>query len=227
MTLLKSLCIMMSEAIKNEDNRFFHFLTGQDAIVCSLDELYSFFDKNSDYNYISINKIIDPILDSKAKELDWIRYYHTYDWFSNRGNKYAKLIEKIFVGVQKVIGCKRKLSLGKYYKGSGWFSLNKSAAQILVDAMNNEAEMRKWKNCFATEEIFIPTILKSSSSKLNLVNDNLRYIDWNKGPTYPAVLDESCFDDIIHSGKLFCRKIDPNKSKLLLQMLDCERCNTK
>ena len=44
-----------------------------------------------------------------------------------------------------MIGCKRKLSLGKYYKGSGWFSLNKSAARILVDAMNNEAEMRKGK----------------------------------------------------------------------------------
>lgn len=226
MTLLKSLCIMMNEAIKDEDNAFFHFLTGQDALVQPLDKLYQFFDNNSDKNFLSISKVIDPISDSKAKELDWILYYHTYDWFNNRGNLFGRLSEKVFVGIQQVFGFKRKLMVEKIYKGAGWFSLNRNAAQILVNAMNNRKDMKKWSNCFATEEIFIPTILKNSSSNLNIVNDNLRYTDWKKGPTYPSVLDEFDFDDIVHSGSFFCRKIDPYQSKKLLQMLDCARQNT-
>ena len=227
MTLLKSLCIMMNEAIKNEDNFFFHFLTGQDALVQPLDKLYDFFDSNSDKNFVSISKNIDTVLCPKSKELDWIQYYHTYDRLNYRTSFFSKTVEKMFVGIQKIFGFKRKLSWEKYYKGSGWFSLNKKAVQILLDAMNNKEEMKKWNNCFATEEIFIPTILKNSTYNLNIVNDSLRYIDWKKGPTYPAILDESSFDDIIYSGKFFCRKIDPNKSKKLLQMLYCVRHDTK
>lgn len=220
MTLLKSLRIMMNEALKNEKNSFFHFLTGQDALVQTIEELYAFFDEHKDENYISTKIGKNPIQDPKAVELDWIQYYHTYDWFNNRGNLFSRIVEKLFVEVQKVLRFKRSLPHEKIYKGTGWFSINRKAALILSEAMNDEKEMKKWSNCFATEEFFIPTVLNNSSCDLNIVNDSLRYIDWTKGPgPYPSTLDENFYEDIVKSGKFFCRKIDPKKSRILLNTL--------
>jgi hypothetical protein len=220
MTLLKSLNIMMNEALKNEENEYFHFLTGQDALVRPLEQLYAFFDKNKDNNYISTKIDKNPIRNSDAEELDWIQYHHTYDWFDNRGNLFSRIFEKLFVGVQKMLGFKRCLPHEKIYKGTGWFSLNRKGALILYEAMNDKKELKKWHNCFATEEFFIPTILNNNPYDLNIINDSLRYIDWSKGPgPYPSTLDETFYEDIVKSGKFFCRKIDPKKSRLLLNSL--------
>lgn len=221
MTLLQSLNIMLNDALKDEENYFFHFLTGQDALVRPLSDLYSFFDSNLDKNFLSVKKDKAPIKDKKAKELDWIQYYHTYDWINNRESLLSRVVEKVFVFIQKVFFIKRPLPLENIYKGAGWFSINKRAAVLLSDVMNDEKEMKKWNYCFATEEFFIPTILYNSSISSSIQNDSLRYIDWEKGPgPYPSVLDEAFYDDIIKSGKYFCRKIDPIKSKELLQKLD-------
>lgn len=219
-TLLQSLNIMLNEALNDKENCFFHFLTGQDALVRPLSDLYSFFDLNSDKNYISVKKDKDPIIDPKAEELEWIQYYHTYDWIKNRGILFSRVIEKLFVIIQKILMIKRPLPNKRIYKGTGWFSINKSAALVLANAMNDDKEMEKWDNCFATEEFFIPTILYNSSISSSIQNDCLRYIDWEKGTgPYPSVLDEDFYDDIINSGKFFCRKIEPEVSRQLLKRL--------
>ena len=59
----------------------------------------------------------------------------------------------------------------------------------------------------------------NSSYSNKVTNDSLRYIDWKSGERGgPAFLDESDFQAIINSDKLFARKIDNNKSDLI-QML--------
>lgn len=224
MTLLLSLRIMLNEALKDDENNFFHFLTGQDALVRSLDDLYVFFDEKSNSNFVSVKKGYDPIKDPNTKELDCIQYHHTFDWFDNRNSFLYRVIEKLFVILQKVFSVKRKLPHKCIYKGAGWFSINRRAAVVLMQSMNDEREISKWKNCFATEEFFIPTILYNSSDELNLVNDSLRYVDWIKGPgPYPSVLDESFYNDIINSKNFFCRKVEPGRSDLLLRLLASNR----
>lgn len=49
---------------------------------------------------------------------------------------------------------------------------------------------------------------------------SLRYVDWTPGRGHPAVLDLGDLDQILGSGMLFARKIDPVRSKELLESLD-------
>ena len=56
-----------------------------------------------------------------------------------------------------------------------------------------------------------------------VINNDLRYIDWKSGRGgFPAILDERDFEDIIHSEKLFARKLDMNANGLF-DMLSIHR----
>lgn len=225
-TLLKSLKIMLNEALKDKENYFFHFLTGQDALVKPVSELYAFFDSHSSENFIPMMQMMNSA-SINSKELDLIQYYHLYDKVNVRNNLFARWLEKIVINFQKILKIKRKLPYEKIYKGSGWFSINRSAAEVLEESLNNDTVLKKWENTFATEEFFIPTILKNSIHNLIIVNRNLYYIDWCKGPgPFPSILDMSFYEDIINSDCFFCRKIDPVYSKDLLELLKQKREET-
>ena len=56
----------------------------------------------------------------------------------------------------------------------------------------------------------------------NIVKNNHRFIKWEKkNGSYPAILDESDYIDIISSGAFFTRKIDSNgySKKLVKKMI--------
>lgn len=219
MGLLKATRLMLNKAIANPDNYYFHLLTGQDALVRPLNELYSFFDQHKDSNFIPI--VVGPLNENdKVNILDWMQYYHTFDMLNYRGSVINRAIEKGTVLLQKLFCRKRVLPEKNIYKGSGWFSLNRKAVSILQEYLNNENNLKKWRYTYAPDECLPHTLLYNSNENLNIVNDNLRFIVWNKEKKqFPAVLDDSFFDDIIKSNKFFCRKIDPRKSSGLLKKL--------
>jgi hypothetical protein len=60
----------------------------------------------------------------------------------------------------------------------------------------------------------------NSSFKSAIVQDDLRYVDWEyRNGSVPANLDETDFDKLVNSSKLFARKMEYPKSKLLLAKL--------
>lgn len=216
--LLMASRIMLNAALKDKRNEFFHLLSGQDALIKPIEELYKFFNNNNN-NYLSISE--GPIsVDKPHPCLDWIKYYHTYDLLNYRGFFINKIVEKVFVCFQKLFGIRRDIPYSKLYKGSGWYSINRNAALILQKALNDEFAVGKWKYSFATEEMFPHTVLYNVNEDLKFVNNDLRFVVWDyKNKLLPATLDESYFDEIRKSGNFFCRKIDPIISNKLLENL--------
>jgi hypothetical protein len=58
------------------------------------------------------------------------------------------------------------------------------------------------------EEIFIPTILFISKSKIQVENKTLRYIKWEELSSSPKILDEKDIVDFSNGDFLFGRKFD-------------------
>lgn len=48
---------------------------------------------------------------------------------------------------------------------------------------------------------------------------DLRYVDWSEGEDHPKILDESDYEKIMTSGKLFARKFDEEKSRIIIEKL--------
>lgn len=80
---------------------------------------------------------------------------------------------------------------------------------------------RRLDNTTCGEEIFFQTILLNSSFKNNIVNNHLRYMDWNAPTgTLPKILSADDFEKIYKKDFLFCRKVDSTISKALMDEID-------
>lgn len=217
-SFLRSVKIMLDTALNNSENTYFHLLSGQDALCRPLHEIYEFFDEHPNNNFLS--KSADCSVDKHF--LSFVKYYHLYDLIDVRAHKFALFFERFSEYVQKycLFFLHRKLPYKKMYKGAGWFSLNRDGAETLFNAMLEPDFNKKWYYTFATEELFVHSVLRNSNKNLNIVNNYHRYIYWDYSrKLLPATLDESYYTDIVTSKAFFCRKVSPEKSKILLDML--------
>ncbi len=108
------------------------------------------------------------------------------------------------------------------FGGSSYWCLSwESIEYIYYFTQEQSAFVKFFHYVDLPDEIFFQTILLNSPLRENLVNDDLRYIDWkdpNSGS--PAVLDKSDFDRIVSSPKLFARKFDSHVDSDVLNMID-------
>ena len=74
------------------------------------------------------------------------------------------------------------------------------------------------------EEMYAQQVLMNSPYRDRIVNDNLRYVDWNPRHGHqPAILDESDFDRLMDGAfehdPIFARKIEVGFSDRLVSMV--------
>ncbi len=218
--LLHSMLDLLKLAYSNQDNTYFHMLTGQDILIKPLQDLYLFFDKYPDSNFIEYgDDFMKFAQTSILAGINRSQYYHLFDYLNYRGNKIHRQIEKYFVKTQQLFRMKRKWPFPNYYQGSGWFSLNRAAVDEILKFMQKNHRIAE--DTFAPDEVIFQSILLNSNTNFNVVNDNLRYIIWdNQGEVgSPAILTERHFEDMVASHCFFARKIHPEKSKQLIEMI--------
>jgi hypothetical protein len=77
-----------------------------------------------------------------------------------------------------------------------------------------------FKHAGLPDEIFFQTILLNSHFKSQLVNDNLKYVDWSDLLAHPAILLTRDYEKLIDSTSLFARKFDETVDANILEMID-------
>lgn len=223
--LLDSILDLLEFAIQDESNSFFHMLTGQDILIKPLSELYQFFDENSESNFLSYGK--DLLGDTSKGYLSGVnrsQYYHLFDKLNYRENILHRQVEKYFVKMQQLFHIKREWPFNNYYQGSGWFSFNRTAVLEIMRYLRVNHKIVKYT--FAPDEIIFQSILLNSENNYHVVNNNLRFILWdNQGEVgSPVILTEEHYGQIKESHCFFARKIHPEKSKLLIELI-CNNLN--
>ena len=193
---------------------FYNLLSAQDYPIKTNEAIYAYFSKHADKSFI----FYEPKEES--------------NWWSEAVLRYEKyhLTESSFTGkffVEKIINKvlpKRKFPLSlKIYGGSkaSWWSLNRESAAYLVDFMNEKKELHNFlKYCWGTDEFVIPSILMNSPLKSQIVNNNLRYIDFPPGKANPRILESADLEKLISSDMLFARKFDTEVSIVVLDQID-------
>ena len=196
---------------------YYHLISGADFPCVNNDTFDHFFEINNGMSYLSYDK-------KQNKDLCCYRmnHYHLLDQFDIRNNKrlwikdiLENLLEHLF---------KRRESYN-WQKGANWFSLHLTVINYIMNYISsNPNYYRRFAYTECCDEIFFHTLLYDHIHKLNIITStNLRYIDWS--PTkevnsLPAILDSNDYNNIINSGALFCRKIDPVLSDSLMSKLE-------
>lgn len=211
--------LTMKEVIKSSKISYVHVISGQDWPVKKLDDIYSFY-QNNDKIYMNIEKA-DGIKKSGEPIICWQKYYFDYDKI-NRKSLYGKIYHRLSMMIQtflRVNKLKKYKFNGEIYTGSQWVDLPIDVVQYLVEfAQENPNIMEIFKKGFCSDEFWMQTIIGNNQElKQRIVNNNHRFIKWEKQHgSYPAVLDDGNYNEIINSGAHFARKFDFNFSKNLV-----------
>lgn len=213
--------VLMRAVLKNPDINYVHIISGQCWPVKDIDEIYSFYKDNSDI-YMTFTEASKDVKSGECL-IDWVKYYYPYDRISRR-SLYGKIFHRINIVVQKIL---RIDKLKKYdfnltiYEGAVWMDLPTEAVNYVINYFDEHKNLQKvFLSGFCPDEFWCQTILCNSPWREKIVNENHRYVKWQKRyNSYPAILDETDYQEITEGNFHFMRKIDEKISKGLLEMI--------
>ena len=154
------------------------------------------------------------------------------DWWKHaihRINEYH-LTDETFKGryfIQKIINKilpKRKFPLpyNLYGGPSGtWWTISMECAEYLVTFMDNNPDLQHFSNyTWGSDEFLISTIIMNSPFKSQVINNNLRFIDWSLGGSNPKILTVEDIEALKKTDRFIARKFDIKKDTKILDLLD-------
>ena len=208
--------VFLLQKALNDGCDYYHWVTGQDAPVNP-----STFDSRLKYGYSYLEFFKIPNnrwCQGGFYEGGLLRYqiFGLYDILDAKNQRQYRWIQKIEQWQKRHNFIRPFRDYSKLYGGSGYCTLFVDDVKVFI------REFPKWRSfykyTFCAEESIIQTILLNSERKKYIVNQNLRYIDWNASNP-PKVLIIEDYDKIDKSKVLFCRKVDGLLSKELLAKL--------
>lgn len=222
----------MIHAALNADQPFDYLISmsGLDYPLWSNQRILDFFSQSSGREYLH------GVCMENQEEARFL--YTQHRPFNHKSWPYGTLKSKFRVALRKIIyalGIRKALrfkAMGKeykLYKGSMWWAITPDLAQKAYETWRDNAEYtRYFHDSFAPDETFIHTIVFNSSyaerslgeierfTKLEEVTP-LTFIDYTHDI---KIFDETDFELLIGSGKMFFRKAITGKSDRLLDRID-------
>lgn len=211
-------------ALRSGDYIRFITLSGEDYPVKSNDVIYD----------TLAHKTVEFIRTPAANNP---RHFSDF-WF---GQRYSKRLCGVLRRVLRVLGISQSPSIcidGKQWimcKSSQWHALSRGCIQHVLQVYDQKPAIRAYfKYTHAPDETVIPTIIRNTPEYRDCVfptideknrdfNDRpvLHYVVWKPilGSTV-EIFDESAFERIVSSEKLFIRKVRSGISDKLIEMLD-------
>lgn len=214
---LKSVLFLLREAMRLDPD-YVHVITGQDYPIVSAETFDAFFAGHEGKTFLDYEAV---------PEGSWMQERYSYYWFTDcvEHPKSFDFMPHPVIGKllrwQKRLGVKRQhiggFATNEVYKGMVYVSLHLDAARYVVNYLSkHRAFERSLRTCLIPEEFCFQTILVNSSLRDTLVNDNLRYMDWQfRDGISPCVLNETDYDAIKTSGKLIMRKVSAQSNQLI------------
>ena len=218
---LKAALLLARQAL-DQGVDYLHFITGQDYPVKPIDTIVA--TGATRVNHLHTFPLpTDRTWRADAGGLarvDRFRPFDRFDYRTTRGYLAIKAVQR----AQKIVPIRRRLPDLPLYGGSSYWSLTRECVAYLLDHLDeNPRLVRRFEHTLTPEEILPQTVLMNSRFASTIVDDDLRYIVWERRHgSRPAILDGSDFDGIVASSALFARKFDRQHSAELLHRIDTE-----
>lgn len=187
-------------------------LSGQDYLIKPSSYIEDFLTKNKDKEFIEFFSLSSPN--------KWQGQAGYYEGFKRIEYWHFRFKSRHFP-----LQIKRKFPQGfEPYGGGQWWCFSRKCIEYINEFLKeNPAFLNYFNYVFIPDEIFFQTLILNSPFKNNVINDDLKYIDWeNPNPTPPAILEKSDFQKLLNSPKLFARKFDMTRDKDILDTIDRE-----
>jgi len=189
---------------------YLFLLTGQDYPIKKNSEINLFLNKN--YGKSFMEYFAMPTKNWQNGGMDRINYYYLH---SKNGFKKIPRTKVPWVIKNEIP------NNVKPWGGSGYFTIFKKHAKYVLDFINsNPAFVSFFKHMDIPDEMFFQTILMNSKYKNEIINDDLRYIDWSNPNECPAILRQNDFEKLKNTKDLIARKFDLEEDSKVLDKID-------
>lgn len=195
-------------AVKSIDKTYdyVHFISGQDLLLMSQDELDTFIQQKNKKEFIEVNDIGNYRWRLKQ-----------YSFFRENPNN-RKLLFRLFDIFIRVIQIpfvnRRNLEGMNLYKGSSWFSITYPCALYVLDKSKDYLSDFKYTAC--PDEHFFQVLIMNSKFKEDVDGSNYRYIIFEKLNASPKTLTLQDFNYFMNGQYMFARKFDLNIDNVVI-----------
>lgn len=188
-----------------------NLISGQDYPIKPNQEFIDFLTDHSGQSFLEFHLPGHPWLElAKAR----IAKYHLTD-HRFKGSIVLERLINFFMPSRRLP--KKFIIVGH----STWFTLASEAAKYLVDFFEVEQRfIAKFDYSWGVDEILIQSILYNSTFKSQIVNNNLRYIDWSEGGANPKILTIVDLNELKSTSCFFARKFDVDVDDEILTYID-------
>lgn len=213
------------------------FISGMDYPLWSNEKISQWAENLGDKEVLCGMNMNTPLLSRQQHELySTPRPFFSSAWLSNKGNQRLSIICRT---IKKHLGMRKPLAFtveGKewnLYKGSAWWCISETLAAYVLDVYEHKPEvLRYFTDSFGQAETLIQTIAFNSEAWKDrcMLHEGaypglaaltpLHYIIYE--PVI-KVMDETDYDTLISSGRMFTRKLTSGKSDKLVKLLDEHR----
>lgn len=193
-----------------QNDQYVSVISGQDYPLMQNEEMNQFLTQNPGKAFMEYY----PIYEVWKEAIPRLEKYHLTN-FSFPG-KYR--IESI---LNKLLPKRTPPKRLNYIGRSQWFTITIEHLKYIVDFMDTNPSIKRFFTfTWGSDEVVFQTILYSSHYKDQMVNNNLRYIDWSQGGASPKILTLSDAEQLKKSGKFFARKFDMTVDSQILDWID-------
>jgi hypothetical protein len=191
-------------------------LSGADYPLVNKEEIKKFFMENNGKQYIQYFNPSDVWGSDDRTD-----YFHfNKHCYSKKKSLINYIITKFQLILKKINLKRNSRPFKQFYGGGQWWCLSKDCLLYILDFTNkHKKSVSFFKRVHIPDELFFQTILVNSHYNNQIVNNNLRYIDWSAIPA-PKILGVDDFQSIINSKKLFARKFNNNVDGKIISMID-------
>ncbi len=194
----------------NLDFDYAILLTGQDYPIKSNMYIHQFLEDSGKRSYMEYFSLPSEVWANENGGMDRINYWHLY--FLGGPHK---ILSRSYLPWHKLPG-----ELKVFGGRSNWCLRRECLVYIDEYLRRNNKVIQFFKHAGLPDEIFFQTILLNSHFKSQLINDNLKYVDWSDLLAHPAILLTRDYEKLINSTGLFARKFDETVDANILDMID-------
>lgn len=216
--------------IQNYEINFAHIvlLSGSDYPIKKIKYIRQFYKDNKEKCFINYTSF--PVSTLNFGGMDRINCY-TFSFLGKRETclpyKWTKHLSwkgKLFNQILrlKAIGKPKRVFPYNWepFYGSQWWSISQDANEFICNFLKaNSTYLDYHQYSQLPDEFFFQSLLLNAYPKKELiVNDNKRFIKFESKSSHPMFIDESFFEELSISDKLFARKFQENSP--ILNILD-------
>ena len=218
---------LLKASLNENEYKYYHLLSGHDFPLVSQNEFHEFFDEKYGFQFIDCRfENIEPMLFR-------VKYYFPFQTLSSGKNIFNRFTNKVGTFIQRLFGINRTIDSIIYGYGGNWFSITDDFARYVVSM--EEFIKKNFYQGLCSDEMFIQTLwLNSPMFDINKLYENipdnskleqhyrnaLRAVDFLSGTGIsPCTFNENDYEMLKKSSCIFARKLDSNKSMLLVKRI--------